>query len=53
MPPGWDLGVLGVKNFSVGFRDSVPSFARSSIVFEIIACVTLCQRYSCDWNRLT
>ena len=30
MPPGWDLGVLGVKNFSVGICDGAPSTAHSS-----------------------
>ena len=30
MPQGWDLGVLGVKNFSVGICDGAPSTARSS-----------------------
>ena len=31
MSQGWDLGVLGVKNFSVGIRDGAPSTARSGI----------------------
>ena len=31
MPQGWDLGVLGVKNFSVGIWDGIPSTARSSL----------------------
>ena len=32
MPEGWDLGVLGVKNFSVGICDGAPSTARFSLV---------------------
>ena len=31
MPHGWDLGVLGVKNFSVGICDGAPSTAHSSL----------------------
>ena len=31
MPQGWDLGVLGVKNFSMGICDGAPSTARSSL----------------------
>ena len=30
MRQGWDLGVLGVKNFSVGICDDTPLTARSS-----------------------
>ena len=30
MPQGWDLGVLGVKIFSVGICNCAPSTARSS-----------------------
>ena len=33
MPQGWDLGVLGVKNFSVGICDGAPSTAHSSLFF--------------------
>ena len=33
MPQGWDLGVLGVKHFSVGICDGAPSTARS---FDLI-----------------
>ena len=36
MPQGWDLGVLGVKNFSVGICDGAPSAAHSSL-FLILA----------------
>ena len=32
MPQGWDLGVLGVKNFSVGICDGAPSIAHSSCI---------------------
>ena len=31
MPQGWDLGVMGVKNFSMGICDGAPSTARSSL----------------------
>ena len=31
MPQGWDLGVLGVKNLSVGISDGAPSTAHSSL----------------------
>ena len=31
MPQGWDLVVLGVKNFRVGICDGAPSTARSSL----------------------
>ena len=30
MPQGWDLEMLGSKNFSVGIFDGAPSTARSS-----------------------
>ena len=33
MSQGWDLGVLGVKNFSVGICDGAPSTAHSSFKF--------------------
>ena len=33
MPNGWDLGVLGVKNFSVGICDGAPLTAHSSLFF--------------------
>ena len=33
MPQGWDLGVLGVKNLSVGICDGAPSTAHSSCDF--------------------
>ena len=33
MRQGWDLGVLGVKNFSVGICDGAPSTAHSSLQF--------------------
>ena len=33
MPQGWDLGVLGVKNFSVGICDGAPSTAHSSYYY--------------------
>ena len=32
MPQGWDLSVLGNKNFSVGICDGTPSTARSSFM---------------------
>ena len=35
MPQGWDLGVLGVKHFSVGICDGAPSTARYSFFFII------------------
>ena len=31
MPQGWDLGVPGVKNFSVGICDGAPSTVCSSL----------------------
>ena len=31
MPQGWVLGVLGVKNLSVGICDGAPSTAYSSL----------------------
>ena len=40
MPQGWDLGMLGVKNFSVGICDGAPSTARSSCCCEIIHCLS-------------
>ena len=33
IPQGWDFGVLGVKNFSVGICDGAPSTAHSSFKF--------------------
>ena len=33
MPQGWDLGLLGVKQFSVGICDGAPSTAHSSCDF--------------------
>ena len=30
--PGWDLGVLGGQNLSVGICDGAPSTARSSFI---------------------
>ena len=33
MPQGWDLGVLGVKNFLVGICNGVPSTAHPSFYF--------------------
>ena len=35
MPQGWDLGMLGVKIFSVGICDGAPSTAHSSVVFKV------------------
>ena len=32
MPQGWNLGVLGVKNFSEGIYDGAPSTVHSSII---------------------
>ena len=34
MPQGWDLGVLGVKNFSVWICDGAPATAHSSSIFS-------------------
>ena len=36
MPQGWDLGCWGVKNFSVGVCDGVPSTAHSSILLNLL-----------------
>ena len=36
MPQGWDLGVLGVKNFRVGICDGAPSTAHSSFNFQFV-----------------
>ena len=33
MRQGWDLGALGVKNFTVGICDGVPLTAQSSFIF--------------------
>ena len=33
IPQGWDLGVLGFKNFSVGICDCAPSTAGSSYYY--------------------
>ena len=35
MLQGWDLGVLGVKNLSVGICDGTPSTARYSLFVMI------------------
>ena len=34
MPQGWDLGVLGVKNFSMEICEGAPSNLRSSFQFS-------------------
>ena len=36
MPQGWDLGVLRVKNFSLGICDGAPLTAHSSFLFCLI-----------------
>ena len=36
MPLGWDLGVLGVNNFSVGICDGAPSTAHSCLCLILI-----------------
>ena len=41
MPQGLDLGVLGVKNFSVGICDGTPSTAHSSFKLHSIIHLTL------------
>ena len=46
MPQGWDLGVLGVKNFSVGICDGAPSTARSSLQIFIASDKLLISRMS-------
>ena len=35
MPQGWDLGVRGVKNFSVGICAGAPSTARYSSILLV------------------
>ena len=35
MRQGWDLGVLGGQNFSVGICDGAPSTALSSCQFKL------------------
>ena len=36
MPQGWDLLVLGVKNFRVGIFDGAPSTARTSLLYSFL-----------------
>ena len=36
MPQGWDLGVLVVKNLSIGICDGAPSTARSSYMLFFV-----------------
>ena len=36
MPLRWDLGVLGVKNFSVGICDGAPSTKHSSLYLSVL-----------------
>ena len=37
MLQGWDLGVLGVKNFSVGICDGAPWTAHSSFCLKSVS----------------
>ena len=37
IPQGWDLGLLGVKNFSMGICDGAPSTAPSSWFCHVMA----------------
>ena len=34
MPQGWHLGVLGIKNLSVGICNGAPSTARSGLNYN-------------------
>ena len=43
MSQGWDLGVLGVQNLSVGICDGAPSTAHSSLCF-FLRLLCLCVR---------
>ena len=49
MPQGWDLGVLGVKHFSVGICDGAPSTALSSFFDKSIIYTYYCYAYKSDF----
>ena len=48
MPQGWDLGVLRVKNFSVGICDGVPLTALLVNVSSILYLLCLCAHLFID-----
>ena len=45
MPQGWDLGVLEVQNFSVGFCNGAPLTAHSSLQFNLVIFTTKVNRF--------
>ena len=45
MPQGWDLGVLVVQNFSVGFCNGAPLTAHSSLQFNLVIFTTKVNRF--------
>ena len=51
MPQRWELGVLGVKNFSMGICDGAPSTGRSS--YDYRSSVTASMLDQLSWRPLS